>query len=259
MTVIGDGVAVCTTAIITNVCLFCKNIANFANPKNATIMKRFTIVAMLLIGASIFSSRAMAQGMRFGVFFDPQISWFSSDHKDFDPNGPEFGYRVGFTADKFFAERYAFSTGLSINSLSSNVRYAKEGYTLKTNEGKYTIAKNANVKVRIQYLSVPLELKFKTIEIGYNTFYVHMGLTAHVRYKAFAWEKWNDISKETITASTDPIFLSYQIGGGIEHSLGGPTALQLGFVYSGGITNAFDTGSGKVSLSNVALRLGIIF
>lgn len=222
-------------------------------------MKQFTVVAMLFLCATLFASSAMAQGMRFGVFFDPQISWFNSDHKDFDPNGPEFGYRIGFTADNFFAERYAFSTGLSINSLSGNIRYAADGYSLKTNDGKYSIAKNANVKARIQYLSVPLELKFKTIEIGYNTFYVHMGLTAHARYKAFAWEKWNDISKETVTARAEPFFLSYQIGGGVEHSLGGPTALQLGFVYSGGITNTFDTGNGKISLSNVALRLGIIF
>ena len=147
-------------------------------------MKQFTVVAMLFLCATLFASSAMAQGMRFGVFFDPQISWFNSDHKDFDPNGPEFGYRIGFTADNFFAERYAFSTGLSINSLSGNIRYATDGYSLKTNDGKYSIAKNANVKARIQYLSVPLELKFKTIEIGYNTFYVHMGLTAHARYKA---------------------------------------------------------------------------
>jgi len=244
---------------LVNGCLICKNITNFVHLKITIRMKRLAIVAALTVAAALFSHSTMAQGLRFGIYFDPQISWFSSDSKVFTPNGPEFGYRVGFTADKYFAERYAFSTGLSINSLSGNVKYGQID-TLTTDDGaEYRIAQNANVKARVQYISIPLELKFKTIEIGYNTFYAHLGLTTHIRYKAFAWEKWNDISKEPISDMVRPLFLSYQIGGGIEYSLGGPTALQLGVIYSGGLTKTFKPGEGKISLNNVSLRLGIIF
>ena len=71
-----------------NGCLICKNITNFVHLKIIIRMKRLAIVAALTVAAALFSHSTMAQGLRFGIYFDPQISWFSSDSKVFTPNGP---------------------------------------------------------------------------------------------------------------------------------------------------------------------------
>jgi len=45
----------------------------------------------------------------------------------------------------------------------------------------------------------------------------------------------------------------------MEYSLGGPSALQVGAIFSNGFTPAYEAGYGKVSVGCLALRIGIAF
>lgn len=219
-------------------------------------MKR---IVLLLACSLLLNSYIVKAQVRFSLFADPQLTWFTSDTRKFEPNGSIAGFNVGFTADKYFADRYAIFTGLSINNIGGNLKYKDIGYKLETRDNTYTIPAGSNVKLKAQYLNIPVGLRFKTNEIGYVSFFAQVGVSGSVRLKASAWEDSNKVEKETITQQFKPVFGSYFIGTGIEYSLGGPSCLEVGVVYSNGITDVYNAGYGKISLGSLSLKIGIVF
>ncbi len=220
------------------------------------ILTRFFI----LIIALFFTIKSSAQDMRFGVFADPQLSWFTSDTRDFSPNGPVFGFNAGFSYDRYFAERYAFTTGASITNIGGNLLYNVDDYSLSTRDEEYPITSGTNLRIRGQYVNIPLGFKFKTNQIGYTTIYAQLGINGYIKLKGFAWNEDMSINREVVENSHLKFgFISYMFGGGIEYSLGGPSALQFGVIFSNGMTPAFDAGHGIITIGNLALRVGVVF
>ena len=125
----------------------------------------------------------------------------------------------------------------------------------------------ASTKVKGQYITVPVGFKFKTNEIGYATFYAQLGLTGNIRVKGFVWEDWNKIDKEVIVNEQLPFgYVAYFFGAGVEYSLGGPSAIQVGLNFTNGLTSAFDVdhkkitpSNGKITLGALSLRVGMVF
>lgn len=222
-------------------------------------MKKIVLLITGLFILNITVIKAQQQTRRFSIFADPQLSWFSSDTKKFKSDGAILGFNIGFTADKYFAERYAFSTGLSINNVGGNLKYVEDGYKLETRDSTYDISAGSSIKLKAQYLSIPIGLKFKTNEIGYLTYTAQVGVSGHIRLKGAAWDETRNIDKETATKQFNLLFASYHVGAGIEYSLGGSSSIQAGIIYSGGILGAYDAGYGKVSIGSLALRIGIVF
>ncbi len=219
-------------------------------------------VFFIIIGSLLLSSMAVnaqKQNRRFSIFADPQLSWFTSDTKKFQPNGSVGGFNIGFTADKYFADRYAIFTGLSINNLGGNLMYKESGHELETRDSTYVIKSGTSIKLKAQYLCVPVGLKFKTNEIGYLTFVAQVGVSGYIRLKGSAWNDSYNIDKETATQQFNFAFASYHIGAGIEYSLGGSSCLQAGIIYMNGFTEAYKAGYGNVSVGSLSLRLGIVF
>jgi hypothetical protein len=217
----------------------------------------FLLVGILFLGSTL--TNAQTQNRRFSLFADPQLSWFTSDTKKFQPNGSVGGFNIGFTADKYFADRYAFYTGLSINNLGGNLKYKEAGYKLETRDSTYIIDAGTNVKLKAQYLTIPIGLKFKTNEIGYLTFFAQVGVSGYLRLKASAWDDKDKVDKETATQQFNLAFATYHVGAGVEYSLGGPSSIQAGIVYTNGILEAYKAGYGKVSIGSLSLRIGIVF
>ncbi|MFP4556258.1 MAG: porin family protein [Bacteroidales bacterium] len=220
------------------------------------ITNRFLILTIALF----LSASSIAQDMRFGVFADPQLTWFTSDTRDFKPNGPVFGFNTGFSFDRYFAERYAFTTGASITNIGGNLLYTDDSYTLSTRDEEYDIPSETNLRIKGQYVNIPLGFKFKTNQIGYITIYAQLGINGYLKLKGFAWNEDLGINREVVKDKHMKFgFISYMFGGGIEYSLGGPSALQIGVTFSNGMTPAFDAGHGVISIGNLALRLGVVF
>lgn len=222
-------------------------------------MKRLFIIVIAILLVNITIVKAQNQKRSFSIFADPQISWLTSDTKQFKPDGSVGGFNIGFSADKYFAERYAISTGLSVNSLGGNLKYMRDGYVLSTRDDDYVIDSGSTVKLKAQYLSLPIGLKFKTNEIGYFTFFAQVGVSGSIRLKGTATEETLQIDKETATKQFNLLFASYHIGAGAEYSLGGSSSIQVGIIYSNGIFEAYKAGYGKVSIGSLSLRIGIVF
>jgi hypothetical protein len=203
---------------------------------------------------------SFAQQMRFGVFADTQISWFGSDTKAFTPKGALLGYNAGFAFEQYFADRYAVTTGLSLNNSGGSLVFNYADELISTLDGDYTINQGSLVKIRNQLLSVPLGLKFKTNEIGYLTIYADLGAKANIRFKSHVWEDNLMINKEVLTKDQFYFaYLSYYVGTGIQYSLGGPSAIQVGLTFSNGLTPLLKERYKLINIGTLGLKLGLAF
>jgi hypothetical protein len=212
---------------------------------------------ILLIAAMLFLALgAYAQKYSFTVYAEPQITWMSPDSRNLDSEGSMIGFNGGLNFDNFFTDNYAFSTGVSINNINGKLNYT-EGGTLQGLDSLYSVQSGEVAEYRLQYINVPIGLKFKTIEIGYTRFYAHLGLDTYINIKSKAnlpREEDIDIGEEIQWYN-----LGYYIGGGIEYSIGGTTALVAGIAYNNGFTDITVATDEKVTVGTFSLRLGIKF
>lgn len=221
-------------------------------------MRKVNYLTLVVFVSLMLISQVTNAQISFSIFADPQLSWFNSDTKKYDPNGPVASFNVGFSAEKYFAERYAISSGLSLNSIGGNVRFAQD-FILETRDGVYTVTAGNNLKLKAQYVTLPIGFKFRTNQIGYNTFYATIGVKGNVRLKGFAWEENNNVDKETATDHFKWGFASYYIGAGMEYSLGHESALQFGVTFTDGLTEFLDLENGVLSSQSLSLRIGVVF
>lgn len=221
-------------------------------------MKRLGLI-LLFLSLLLDYKWANAQKYSFGVFADPQLSWFNSDTKRYDPNGPVVGLNIGFNADRFFAKRYAFASGLSISTLGGNIRLMQSTYTLKTIDGTYNIAIGDNIKLKSQYLTMPVGFKFRTNQIGYTTFFANVGISGSLRIRSYAWNDTNNVSRETTQTDMAWGFASYYLGIGGEYSLGGESAILFGITWNDGLTRIIELPNSTITSQSFSIKIGVIF
>ncbi len=216
-------------------------------------MKKYLFISIL----ALISIKAFSQNTRFTVFVDPQFSWMSSDIKTVESDGSKFGVNIGLNLDKFFAPNYALMTGISIDNTGGNLIF-RDSTTLKTNGGDEELPEGSTVHYKLQYINIPLGLKLKTNEIGYLTFFTHLGINGGINIKATGEVDDFELENENISDEIKLFNLGYYIGAGVEYSIGGNSAIILGLTYTNGFIDITDD-SDKVTLGNFAIRIGILF
>ena len=75
-------------------------------------MQKYILSLIILLS----SPQIFAQGLSFSVVLDPQMTWMDSDSKKVEREGSNFGIGGGLVMDLYFAENYAFTSGLQILS-----------------------------------------------------------------------------------------------------------------------------------------------
>lgn len=214
------------------------------------IKKTFAIILSLL-SISLFID---AQNLRLSVLANPQVSWLTPDIEDISPSGSIIGINTGIGMDIFFAENYAFSTGIKINNIGGSLLY-NDSISISS-EGTVSMAKN--IEYRTQYLSVPIGLKLKSVEIGYTTIWVNPGITPMFKLKAQAYFD-DESEKYNVLEEIGLININYFIEAGIEYSLGGNTALVAGLGYYSGFMDITNANEDKITTGSFGLVLGILF
>jgi len=216
-------------------------------------MKKYLILILLFI--SLISN---AQNFRFGIIAEPTISWFKTDISQISGDGSKLGINIGLLADKYFAEHYAFSSGISLHSMGGILKY-RDVKILRTSNGNDTLTPNSRVQYNLQYIHIPFALKFKTTEIGYITYFAELGLDAMVNIKARAKVKELGISDASVNDEINFLNLGYHIGAGIEYNIVGNTAIIGGISYMNGFADVTDDTTQKTLLHCLVLKLGVIF
>jgi len=220
-------------------------------------MKKYLILIIFVVS----SLGIFAQGLRFTVFVDPQLSWMSPDLKDVQSEGSKLGVNIGLNVDNFFAKNYAFMTGISIDNTGGKLKYNTEGgKEISTNSSvDDTIPAGSVLNYKLQYINIPLGLKFKTNQIGYTTFFTHLGINGGINIKATGEVDKIELNNENISDEVKLFTLGYFIGAGVEYSIAGSTSIVVGITYTNGFIDITPSSNNKVTLSNFALRLGILF
>jgi hypothetical protein len=181
-----------------------------------------------------------------------------SDLKGVENDGSHFGVNIGLNVDKFFAPNYALMSGISIDNTGGKLNYATVKY-LDTKADIDSVNAGSTLNYKLQYINVPLGLKLKTNEIGYLTFFTHLGLNGGINIKATGEIDDYELNNQNISDEVKLFNLGYYIGAGVEYSIGGNAAVVLGLTYTNGFIDITKDSNSKVTLSNLAIRVGILF
>jgi hypothetical protein len=230
---------------------------NQSNYTLRSLSSGFTIVLLLAI-----TTRSSAQNIQFSIWADPLVSWFSSDTRETVNEGLRPGINLGLSIDSYFAENYAFSTGISLVNSSGRVSYG-DTTNIRFIDSSIELPEDEIITYKIQYLSIPLGLKLRTNQIGYITVFTNIGIDPKVVIGGKCNIQSLDIEGENITEELRLFNLGYHLNVGIEYSLGGNTAIALGLGYENNfldITYDYaDQSKDKIKHNILRFKLGVIF
>jgi len=217
-------------------------------------MKKYIFTVILLM----FSVLNYGQKISFSVIVEPQMSWMGTDVKTVSSDGSVFGFNAGLVFDKYFAENYAFSSGIFLWNTGGNLNYS-DSTEIGFRSGNEILEPNTSMRYRLQYITVPVALKLNSNQIGYTSFYAHLGINNHINVKKSADVASLDIEKVGIPDEIQLFNMSYFIGGGVEYSLGGTTAILGGIYYTHGFLDVTTSNDYRATLNAVSLRVGVRF
>jgi hypothetical protein len=227
--------------------------------KTLCIMKKLWLLIFLVI-LPLFS--ANAQKIRFAIFADPLISWMNTDVSRIESNGSRIGLNAGLMMDKFFADHYAFTTGISLQSMGGTLKYKLGKENFRNSSDITSLPPNTDVKYKLQYLHIPFALKLRTTEIGYFTYFAQVGLDPMINVKANADIKSLDITNTGVGGEINTFYMGYHISAGLEYKIIGNTALLAGITYMNGFSDVtYNSGNSveKTVMHCFEFRIGIIF
>lgn len=236
-------------------------------------MKKLFLVSIVCFLFSFVYSQN--KNLRMSLVASPQISWLKSDYKNVDKDGSTLGINAGLNVDYFFTDNYGVVLGLTISTMGGKLNYM-DSIPFKTADKTLLLESKSGSKVRyrLQYLEMPISLKFKTNEIGYITYFGQLGLTPmfNIGAKADISADNFGIDKEKINKEVNVFNAAYHIGGGLEYNLGGNTSVIAGLFYTQGFVDVttnidnqeidgikYSRKKDKTTLGSVMLKLGIMF
>ena len=199
----------------------------------------------------LFSTESTAQDFRMGLAISPNVAWMVSTDYDHEPRGARINFGYEFIADILFTNNYALGLGVHIFNTGGDVRYL----VVDPENDDYLM--NVDRSYKLQYVELPFTFKMRTKEMGYTTLYGKFGLglglnikseADEARYRSYQevingeWSTYNvggsPISDRIEIDSDIRLFRAAMIiGGGLERTLSGTTALTVGLNYNAAFTN----------------------
>ena len=232
-----------------------RNILNDHIKMYKAMYRKISIIVILFLATgSVFG-----QVFRFGVLFDPTITWLRSDVKDVIRDKARIGLDIGMTADYYFSRNYAFSSGISLFNIGGTLKYIN-GVSLNTKDEKVTITPGGKVKYMVQYVKIPVAMKFKTAEIGRITYSADLGFDPMIRVSTRVNFYESELVKKVKATKESKFFnLGCHFGGGAQYSLGGDASIFAGFSFMNTFLDMTRQSHAKITSNNLILRIGVMF
>lgn len=217
-----------------------------------TSLRSTLILVALSAGFSMFfSTQSSAQDFKMGLAVTPNTAWMVSTDYDHETLGAKVNFGFEFIADVLFSDNYALGLGVNIFNTGGDVRYLVQDLE----DDDYLM--NVDRTYRLQYVELPLTFKMRTNQIGYTTVFGRFGLGLGMNIKAEAdearYRSYDGVTsgspsqldqnssypRDIIPIDSDiKLFrASLIIGGGIERTLTGSTALIVGLNYNASFSN----------------------
>jgi hypothetical protein len=198
--------------------------------------------------------------IRLGLQANPQITWLKSSNTNIGNKQAGLGIDYGLVADFHIGghPRYCINTGVLVSNQAYTSRY-NTNETFSINQK--TFDQSVDIKFRMNYLQVPLNIKLKTDQFHRLTYYGQFGLSNYFNLSAVAYSSDSQLNGDNVNSVIRMYYLSLLMGAGVEYDLGGTTALNLGLQYSNGLTDAtaLKTPNDKGSMQSLRLVLSVLF
>ncbi|WP_161889057.1 porin family protein [Pontibacter russatus] len=211
-------------------------------------MKKLTLLMLFLVAG--FS--AMAQ-VEIGLMVSPTITgnrFIAEDRYNFEKENSSLRLGVGVVADYFFAQNYAFSTGLVYRSKGSEISY---NYT-REDAGGATVTTRGKDDISLQYIELPVTLKLFTNEVAPGTIaYFQVGGSLNTKVAAQVNNK-KVIDGDKVGKRFNIFEADALLGGGVEFQMGQSTKLFGGITYHRGLTDIDDYYEKQLGDKNIALK-----
>jgi hypothetical protein len=230
--------------------------------RSGLLKKLVTIVLASMFPLLLKAQSGDPERISFGLHFDPVISWFGTDIRQTLSDGARAGYNFGLIFDKYFGYNYAFSTGINFIGAGGKLTNVDTTMIEFTNFTSDVLPGNP-VVYKIQYLSIPLGLKFQTNEIGYVSYFANAGIDPKIVIGGKADIPSLDIENEKATGELKWFNMGWHLTAGIEYSLGGTTSLLAGLNFENNFLDITKENNSqpkdKISHKILSFRLGINF
>ena len=211
------------------------------------------MVFVLLLAAGSVAG----QGLKFGILFDPCVTWLRSDVKDVIPDQARLGFDFGLSTDFYFARNYAYATGISLFNTGGTLLYVNGVQNFRTRNGNVEIASGDRIKYKVQYVKIPVAMKFKTHMIGRFVYSARLGFDPMVRIAAKA--DFNDEKNINVNDEIKLLNLGWHFGVGAQYSLGGELSLFGGLSLMNTLADMTQPMHDKITSNTLFLRFGIMF
>ena len=210
------------------------------------------VFALFFVTGALFG-----QGFKFGVKFDPVITWLRSDVSDVLPEQARLGFDLGLTADFYLARNYAFATGMTLYNTGGTLKYTSGITNFRAKNGNVPIEPHGKVTYNVQYVKIPVAMKLKTHLIGRFVYSANLGFDPMIRVSA----KGNFNNETNMSVSDEINFLNmgWHIGIGTEYSLGGEVAFFCGLSVMNTFVDMTKPMHDRITSNNLFFRIGVIF
>lgn len=239
-------------------------------------MKNVTILVLGMLVAQL----SFAQGeFRFGLKGQANFGWVGSTSKNIENDGTTVALGYGLMGDYYFRPNYGVSAELMLSNIKSKFTITDP---LVFASAPSDTLNGLKYEYNIQYLDIPLSMKFRTKEIGNMTYFgqfgVSMGFALNAKTtiasaglpKSISDQdptdyRVNDSEGDAFTVDNfdDKVFLfrfPLIIGGGVEYKMAGSTSLQGGLRIANTFTDMFVKDKSAIAKNNyVAISVGVLF
>ncbi len=221
-------------------------------------------IAVIILLLAVTTARGTAQDFEFGVHADPLITWMSSNSAGYNSEGAKAGFSMGLNVLHYFAENYAFSSGIGFITAGGRLS-AVEPHTMVFSNFTQVVAAGDEMVYNLRYLNIPAGFRLRTNQIGYLTLFTDLGLDIRFLLKSTVDIPQNQISKENAKTEVRTMNLGWHITAGLEYELGIRTSLVAGlgfdedfFDVTKDLSDVFQP-KDKSGLRMLRIRLGVKF
>jgi opacity protein-like surface antigen len=224
--------------------------------------KVFLAAIILIFGSAVLHAQSSDRRVHFTISFQPDVNWMHADEST-RANGPiRLGMEGGLRLDYNFERFYALSFGVGLTQTGGNIIYNTPLHIERTT-GPDSLMAGTRVTYRLQFVEIPVAIKFILPEIGYSTWFTEIGLDPMFNTNAFIDATDNNIEKEPYKQGISKFNLAWHAGLGMNYSFGRNLSMQFALIYKNtflDVTRESETGKAdNARINQAGLRIGIVF
>jgi len=198
-----------------------------------------------------------AENIRIGMQLSPTMSWISTDDDLINRTSSNVGISLGALAEYFMSESISFTGGIGLAFNQGGTLQHEHGGNFfpdselsddKYNTGVKPLPDGVKLKYKLQYVEIPLGIKWRTQEKGYIRYFAEAPIfTIGMRTQARGDIEGGEMSTFKENIGPDVGFFNFQVGlgAGLEYALSENTSLVGGLYFNAGLSDITNNAATK--------------